>query len=202
MQGVRKAQICLGDSAVVMGLGIIGNISGQLARLCGATEVVGIDPIEFKRDLAKECGYDWTAASVSDILKGTYKDGRFEVVLDVTGAPEAVPEALEAAQLFGRVVLSGSTRGITKEVNFYKHVHCKGLTIIGAHNFRRPAIDDMFVVKPSKTDQRVTMQLLANKRLMLKPLLSDKVPAKEAPKAYERLAAKREKLITIALDWT
>ena len=202
LQGVRKAQICLGDSAAVLGLGIIGNISGQLAKLCGALNVVGIDPVDWRQEIAIKCGYDSTAGNVKEAIKKTEGQEGFEAVIEASGVPEAVPQSFEAAKLFGKVILSGSTRGITEQVDFYTLVHRKGLTIIGAHNFRRPKTDDMFVVKTSKTDHRVALQLLSLGRVKISPLISDKIPSAEAPSAYKRLSARKEKLITIALDWT
>lgn len=91
LQAVRKIQVNLGDSAAVLGLGLIGNICGQLARLCGALNVVGIDPVEWKQELAVACGYDCAAGSVKEALEKSCVDEGFEVVIEASGAPIAVP---------------------------------------------------------------------------------------------------------------
>ncbi len=202
LQAVRKAQVSLGDSAAVLGLGLIGNVCGQLARLCGALNVVGIDPVEWKQELAMTCGYSCAAGSVKEALEKSCIEEGFEVVIEASGAPIAVPQAFEAAKLFGTVVLAGSTRGVTEKVDFYTLLHKKGLTVIGAHNFRRPSVDDMFVVKTLRTDHRLALTLLGRGMIKVLPLISDTIPAKQASSAYERLWARKEKLVTVALDWT
>ena len=202
IQGVRKAQPNLGDSVAVLGLGLIGNIAGQLARLCGALYLTGIDPVEWKQKLAIDCGYDFATGSVEEAMKKSGTDDGFDVVIEAAGVPVAVTDAFEAAKLFGKVVLLGSTRGITENVDFYTLVHKKGLNVIGAHNFRRPKVDNMFTVKTLKTDHRLALKLLARERIKVAPMISDKIPAKDAPSAYQRLWQRKEKLVTIALDWT
>ena len=202
MQGVRKARINLGDSVAVLGLGLVGNISGQLAKICGALNVTGIDPLEWRQKIAIDCGFDFAAGSVKEALKKTDADEGFDVVIEASGAPIAITQAFEAAKVSGRVILAGSTRGTTEQVDFYNLVHKKGLAVIGAHNFRRPKVDDMFPVKTLKTDHRTALELLARGRIKVLPMISDRIPAEQAPSAYERLWARKEKMVTIALDWT
>ena len=54
------------------------------------------------------------------------------MVIEATGSPEPVNDAFALACSHGRVVLLASTRGVT-ETNFYRDVHRKGLTVLGAH---------------------------------------------------------------------
>lgn len=55
---MRDAGIKLGDRVAIFGLGAIGVIAVQLARLAGAAEVVAVDPIANRRDLAMAFGAD------------------------------------------------------------------------------------------------------------------------------------------------
>ncbi|UCH62081.1 MAG: hypothetical protein JSU77_09760 [Fidelibacterota bacterium] len=87
-------------------------------------------------------------------------------------------------------------------MHFYRSVHRKGITIIGAHNACRPKVDEMFPVKTIQADLRVALALLAKNRIRIQSLISDKVPAEAAPQAYQRLWSRKEALVTIALDWT
>lgn len=55
---IRDANIKLGDSVVVFGLGAIGLVTVQLARLAGAAHVIAVDPLSNRRDLATALGAD------------------------------------------------------------------------------------------------------------------------------------------------
>lgn len=57
---IRDAGIKLGDRVAVFGLGAIGLIAIQLAKLAGAAEVIAVDPIAQRRDLARALGADIT----------------------------------------------------------------------------------------------------------------------------------------------
>lgn len=55
---VRDGGIKLGDRVAVFGLGAIGLITVQLARLAGASMIIALDPLENRRALAREYGAD------------------------------------------------------------------------------------------------------------------------------------------------
>lgn len=55
---IRDAGIKLGDRVAVFGLGAIGLFAVQLAKLAGAHEVIAVDPIASRRELALELGAD------------------------------------------------------------------------------------------------------------------------------------------------
>jgi 2-desacetyl-2-hydroxyethyl bacteriochlorophyllide A dehydrogenase len=117
MQGVRKARVELGESVLVLGQGLIGNLALQLARLQGAFPALGFDPDDGRRQTALECGADAcfdptaeaTAAALSDATDGLGP----AVVIEATGSPEVVNNAFALARENGRVVLLASTRGVT-----------------------------------------------------------------------------------------
>ena len=202
LQGVRKAQIQLGQSVAVLGLGVIGNLAGQIARAAGATLVVGVDPLKFRRDIATKCGYDAVDGAANDAMKRVLSEAGFDVIIEATGAANAVLDALAIARRFGTVILLGSSRGETNNVNFYRDVHRKGVTLIGAHDSTRAKADDTPPRFTHATDTQTVLKLFAAKRMTGKPLISDTVSWRDAAKAYERLHAREEELMTICLDWT
>src|SRR4029077_17723542 len=57
---LRDGGIKLGDRVAVFGLGAIGLITGQLAKIAGADWVVGVDPLANRRELAEQFGADVT----------------------------------------------------------------------------------------------------------------------------------------------
>jgi len=129
LQGVRKARVELGEAVVVIGLGLIGQLALQLAKLCGALPTIGIDLLGNRVALAKELGTDFAInAQNVDVMEGVraITDGKgANVVIDATGSPQTPPMAVRLARKYGRIILLGSTRGETK-FNFYS-AHLEGI---------------------------------------------------------------------------
>jgi 2-desacetyl-2-hydroxyethyl bacteriochlorophyllide A dehydrogenase len=204
MQGVRKARIELGEPAIVIGAGIVGLLAMQLARLNGALPVIIVDRDEGRLKLAADVGADAgvradadTLATVSRLCDG---DGA-PVVIEATGNPAAILSAFQMAARWGRVVLLGSTRGVTEEVNFYRDVHVKGLTVIGAHNSLRPLKESSPGRWTAYDDQSLALRLIAHERLTVQPLITHRFPAREAVQAYELLKSPELTALGIILDW-
>ena len=204
LQGVRKARVQLGDSVAVLGLGVIGNLAAQLCRAAGATLVTGIDVASWRGDLARRCGVDRIAAGAEDAERPRHpvRGEGFDAVIEATGHPEPIVDALQLARRLGRVVLLGSTRGLASNVNFYRDVHHKGLTIVGAHGAARTRAEDVGHLRTRASEQLTSLDLLAAGRIDVDALISDTMPAAEAPRAFARLSSGEEPLMTVALDWT
>ena len=59
MAALRKTRIETGESAMVMGLGILGLIGVQFAKVAGAVPVIAVDPIKERREKALKFGADY-----------------------------------------------------------------------------------------------------------------------------------------------
>jgi L-iditol 2-dehydrogenase len=204
LQGVRKARVELGEPVAVIGAGLIGLLALQLARLNGGLPVVSVDTDERRLAFAQAVDADETVtvsadlhATVSSLCNGTGAT----VVIEATGHPEAILTAFDLARPGGRVVLLGSTRGETEQVNFYRDVHKKGLTVIGAHNSARPAVESHPGWWIAQDDQRVALKLLALGRLKVRPLITHQFAWHEAPHAYERLKQWDTSTLGMVLNW-
>jgi L-iditol 2-dehydrogenase len=201
LQGVRKARVELGESTAVVGLGLIGNLALQLARLQGALPAIGVDPDAWRREVAMACGADRcedpTAEGASERLAA---EGGPAVVIEATGHAEPVNDAFAMAGHHARVVLLASTRGVT-ETNFYRDVHKKGLTVLGAHAHVRPATESSPGYWTQSEDVATVLRLLAAGRLQVAPLTSKVFAWADAPKAYDILASWRKDLLGMLIDW-
>ena len=59
MAAIRKCRLELAESAIVMGLGVLGIFAIEELKLAGATPIVAVDPIPAKRELALKLGADY-----------------------------------------------------------------------------------------------------------------------------------------------
>ena len=204
MQAVRKARIELGEPVAVIGSGLIGLMAMQLARLNGGLPVVIVDKDAQRLEFAETLGAD-AALLADDGVKGAVEEvcgGEGPaVVFEATGHPEAVPTAFDLACFGGRVVLLGSTRGDTEAVNFYRDVHKKGLTVIGAHESTRPRLDSAPGWWTHKRDEETVLKLLDRGRLTVDPLTTHSFAWADAAKAYEMLARWEPGMLGTLFRW-
>jgi len=204
LQGMRKARVEIGEPVVVIGAGMIGLLAMRLAKLQGALPAVIVDRDEFRVEFAKKFGADVALINgeklVEQIQAACAPTGA-AVVIEATGFPEPILTALLVAKRFGRVVLLGSTRGEVNGVDFYRDVHRKGLTIIGAHNGARPQTDAAGGWWPMADDFRTSLRLLESKRLDVLPLITHRFAAKDAAQAYELLAQSAPAAQAMLLNW-
>lgn len=205
LQAIRKARIELGESVLVMGQGIIGQLALQLAKLSGGYPTIAFDLVQRRLEIALQCGADF-ALNPRDIgydqqLARITKGCGPRVVVESTGSPEPVNTAFKLAARQGRVILLASSRGETKNVNFYRDVHRKGLTIIGAHQSIRPRYDSSPALWTSREDCELALSLLSDGRLSVDNLITHKFQGEDAPNAYNLLASWNQDCLGMLLSW-
>ena len=201
MTGIVQTSIRFGDCAVVLGLGLIGNLAAQLYSILGA-QVIGVDLIEKRLDIARQTSIDHTVLSGSHtnlrkVLLEITGDAEPDIVVEATGSPQMVIPSLELVRKLGQVVALGSTRG-NVDLNVYEYVHRKGVRWVGAHEGLQN--EPGFVNRSVLT--RYVMKLIEIGALSVDPLLTHKLPYKEAKHGYELLLNKQDEALGILLDWT
>jgi 2-desacetyl-2-hydroxyethyl bacteriochlorophyllide A dehydrogenase len=96
---VRSGPI-LGQAVAVLGLGMIGQITLRLFSAAGAYPLIGIDPLGTRRALAARAPgvatIDPTAGELRAALRGINQGALPDIVVDATGAPDAVRAAMSA----------------------------------------------------------------------------------------------------------
>lgn len=204
LQGVRKARIELGEGAMVLGLGMVGQLALQLIRLHGAMPVIGVDQVPTRLQIAQVCGADQVLdasdPSWSAILKQQAAGQGPPVVIEATGASEGVALALQSARPFGRVILLGSTRG-ESSVNFYRDVHKKGLTIVGAHLSTTPEFESRPGFWRWQDNAECFLKLLQGQRLRLEPLVTERVAWHQVEETYRALLSWNREIIGTVIKW-
>lgn len=109
--GIRDGQVRLGDTVVIVGLGAIGLIAAQLAKLAGAAKVIVCDPIEKRRRVALDNGADLALDSMAldiglEIKNATDKNGA-DVILETSGNYHALQQAIRGVAYNGNVAVVG-----------------------------------------------------------------------------------------------
>ena len=123
LQGVRQAQLEIGSVVVVVGLGLVGLLTVQLARAAGAT-VIGVDPLAERRDQAARLGARITAAPqdaaavVRETTRGLGADRVILTAATTSNAP--LQQAMEWTRKRGVVVVVGDVGLALTRSPFYE----------------------------------------------------------------------------------
>lgn len=205
--GIRRAQLELGDVVVVIGLGLLGQLVVQYARLSGAREVIAIDtPAASGRlEMAKAHGATQILAMSADEAQDAVRDiteGRLaDVVFDVTGHPAVFSAALGLARRFGKLLLLGDA-GRPAQQCLTSDVISRGVRIFGAHDGDAPpdATDYHFWTRNNMS--RLFFDYVARKQMRVEDLISHRFSPVEARQAYALLLTDRASAMGVIFDWT
>ena len=206
LQGVRKLKLELGESVMVIGLGILGVFATQAAALSGAIPVIVSDFDKKRRELALTLGADHAFSPDEEGLPERIKEltnGKGpDAIVEVTGAAVALQQALTYVAWQGRIALLGCTRVSDADIDFYKYVHQRGVSLIGAHTFVRPKVDSYPGYWTTQDDFRTLLALIAARKLKVQPIISEIVSPESAPAIYKRLAEEKNPPLGIVFDWS
>jgi len=190
MNSVRLANIKLGESVIVVGVGILGQLACQFSRLCGGFPVIAVDLSRRRLDIAQKLGVTATIQPeeedaerrIMELTKGRGGD----VVFEVTGNPKIIPWELKLVKRQGRLILLSSPRGVT-ELDFHDLVNWPSRTIIGTHTSSHPSHETPYNPWTWEKNVQLFFDLLSAGLVSVKDLITDRYKWTEAEEAYRRL---------------
>jgi len=204
LAAIRKAKLEIGESAMVMGLGILGVFAVQELKAAGAYPVIAVDPIEERREFALRMGADFaldpTEKDFADEVKRR-TGGGVNVCIEVTGLGTGLIQALDCMKRLGRVALLGCTRSSKFEIDYYGKVHGPGISLIGAHTGARPKTESSAALWTDEDDLQTVLNLIKGKRLNFKDMICEIHSPTEAGEVYNRLANDKNFPIGVLFDW-
>lgn len=203
LAAIRKCRLELGESAIVMGMGVLGLTAVQLLKAAGAAPVIAVDPMPEKREKALSCGADYALDPTAPDFAETAKDltgGGAKVGIEVTGIGAGLDGILDCMAQFGRVALLGCTRNKEFTIDYYRKVHGPGITLIGAHTNARPKKESHGGWWTQTDDVLALIKLHELGRIRLGDMVDEVYSPVEASAVYDRLA--REKSFPVVqFDW-
>lgn len=196
LQGIRLVQPTLGEVVVVTGLGLIGQIAVQLLRAHGC-RVLGIDFDRAKLDMAKRFGAEIVDLSAGEDPVATaqvFSRGRgvdAVIVTASTKSSEPMHQAAKMCRKRGRIVLVGVTGLELSRADFFE----KELTFQVSCSYGPGRYDPNYEEKNQDypvgfvrwTEQRnfeAVLDMMADRRVDVRPLISHRFGIDEAEKAY------------------
>ena len=205
LAGVRKTNLEIGESAMTVGLGLLGQMSIMFQKLAGAYPVIAADPNPERRKLALKNGADYAFDPTKDDFVENVRrvtDGRMvNACVEVTGNGPALDRALDVMAEFGRVSLLGCTRDSDFSIDYYKKIHAPGITMVGAHTNARPVYESHEGWWTEKHDREAVLRLISAGRLDFSDFVCETHSPKEAGEVYARLANDKNFPVCVQFDW-
>ncbi len=200
LQGLRQADVRLGENVVVIGLGLLGQLSVQLLKAAGC-RVYGIDLDLRKIDTAKKFGLDagslWNEGGALDAI-GRFTDGFGADVVLLTAASSAGELAAfagEACRDRGRVVVVGQVPMQLPRGPFYE----KELSVYYSRSYGPGRYDAAYeeagvdypigyVRWTENRNMEAYLEQIESAKVAPEALLTHRFSVQDAPKAYELVA--------------
>ena len=200
LNGVLDARPLIGDAVVVSGLGVIGLLVTQLVRRAGAGLVVGVDGLESRRRLATRLGADAVLDpkdGVAEQVRRLTNNRGADIVLEVSGAPPALNEAIRTAGFAARVIAISWYRGSFESLSLAGEFHHNRPRIISSQvGSMNPELGPLWDLARR---QDVVSDLLG--RLELAPLFTHEFPLDRAPEAYAAVDQTADGLVQCVLTY-
>jgi predicted dehydrogenase/threonine dehydrogenase-like Zn-dependent dehydrogenase len=197
LQGIRLVQPSLGEAVVVTGLGLVGLVTAQLLRAHGC-RVLGIDFDAEKLALARQFGAEVVNLSAGEdpvAAANAFSRGRgvdAVIITASTKSNEPVHQAALMCRKRGRIVLVGVTGLELSRADFFEkelsfQVSCSYGPGRYDANYEEKGFDYPvgFVRWTEQRNFEAVLDMLADGRLDVKPLISHRFAIAEAEKAYE-----------------
>ncbi len=206
MNGLRRAQIVMGESVVVFGLGLLGQMAVRLCRLCGAKPVIAVDAAEERlRWLPKDDpGVIPVCAAREDVRAAVERVTRqrmADCVLELTGNPDVIAKEVPLLHRQGRLVILSSPRG-PSVFDFHDLCNAPSIAIVGVHNGSHPSHESYRTPWTKPRHAEIFFGAIADGEVDVAPLISHRKRFQQAPSLYNMLLEDRSKAMGVLLDWT
>jgi threonine dehydrogenase-like Zn-dependent dehydrogenase len=199
LQGVRKARIKPGESILVLGQGLIGQMANRLSRLAGGTPIVAVARSKAKAKEALENGGADRFLTVDELNTEGVGEG-YDVVIESSGDANILPYACSLTREGGRVIGLGTPRG-HGSIHLGQDGSRPGISIIGAHITGMPHSDQMAGLWTYRSEGQLFLDLLARRKLSLEALITQRSDPSRANGIYESLIVGDSRMIGILFDW-
>jgi len=214
LQGVRQADLRLGEKCAVIGLGLLGQLTCQLLRASGVG-VVGIDvaasavqtAAEHSADLALERNAPGVEEAIQNFTHGLGVDA--VIITAGTSSLDPVNFAGAITRKKGVVVIVGAVpTGFDRNPHYYpKELDLRMSCSYGPGRYdlqyEEKAIDypAAYVRWTEQRNMQAFQELLHDGALQMDPLTTHTFPFTDAPKAYDMIVEKSEAFLGIVLEY-
>lgn len=186
LQAVHDAHIKVGDRVTVFGLGVLGLLTVQLARLNGASWVDAIDPIANRRQLAESFGADRCLDPLKTDVGMEIKESSegADVAIEFSGNYDALSQAIRSVRMGGLVVAAGFYQGGGQALRLGEEWLHNRVTMVSSSRGWGNVHRDSPMWNRARL-RASAISLLADGHVQVTEMITHRIPYKRAQSAYE-----------------
>ena len=205
MNGICPAELKLGDTVCVFGLGIVGLLTALLYQASGA-HVLGVDTVENRTSHARQAGLQNALAAQSEKQTEAvtnYFEGEPNITVDATGRSEGIINAIMSCGKNGQVLLLGSPREdyTCNVTGVFNRLHMNMITLTGAFNGRYPFYRKEGSRESIERNIASFAALIKKGTINPQNIISHIVKPEAAMEAYDGLYNHPDTYHCVAFDW-
>jgi len=189
INGLELVNMSLGKTVVIIGLGPIGCMMIDLARVMGATKVIAIQRSALRMEIAKSYGADvYIASSEEDVVARCRQETGGEgpdVVMTTCGSVEAHEQAIEMVAHRGYVNLFGGLGKDARPLSFMSNtLHYKEAFVTGSHG-------------STPRQHELAVKLIEKGMVRVRPLITHHYPLTKINDAFETMETRKGMKIVV-----
>jgi L-iditol 2-dehydrogenase len=189
VHAIKQAGDVKGLKIAVLGAGPIGILLAQSAKAMGASEVLISDISDYRLDLAKKCGADYTVNTrgrdFGEALVSCFGQDKADIIYDCAGNDITMGQAIKYARKGSKIIL----------VAVYVGMANVDLAVLNDHE-----LDLNTTMMYRHEDYLDAIRFVGDGKIQLKPLMSKHYPFKEYLAAYEYIDKNRETTMKVLID--
>lgn len=181
LRGVKRSGLKNGDRAVVFGLGTIGLFTAQLAKLKGASLVVGVDRNEYKLSLGRKMGVDFALNSKTEILESKVRElmGSVDVIFECSGDNSLLEKSIELVKKSGIISIVGNPKGdVLINEKIFQKVLRKEISLIGTWNS---------LIVSEENEWKEALNYIAEKKIRPSRIITHRFNLKDIKTVFDNL---------------
>jgi 2-desacetyl-2-hydroxyethyl bacteriochlorophyllide A dehydrogenase len=200
MASLRTTAARGGDRAAVVGLGLVGNLAGQLCEIAGMP-ATGVDLLPGRCDVARRCGLTTVLEAPSpEELRAEHA-----LVLECTGTPRGALTALALTGRGGELALVGAPWGRGgAEVTAHavlERVFAGYVRMRSGWEWQLPVFPADFTAGSHAENSRLALELIREGRLRVRELLTHRLPPEAAQEAYAGAVDRKDEYMGVVFSW-
>jgi polar amino acid transport system substrate-binding protein len=213
LQGLRQADVRIGEIVGVIGLGLIGLLTVQLLKAAGCL-VIGVDINSYALENGKKSGADYTIDShlseVNSLVQSiTHKNGVDAVIITAaTRSSELIELAGEISRKKGKVIVLGNVgMNIPRSVYYLKELDLKLSCSYGPGRYD-PTYEEYGLDYPfayvrwtEKRNMEAFVQMIKEKKIDTGKIVTHRFRFENAQQAYDLITSKKEKFVGVLLEY-
>lgn len=204
LAGVRRAPPEIGQTALVAGQGVVGQLIVQFLKSAGCRPVIATDVVNSRLERSQQSGACQTINAAREDVYSLTRDATqgkgVERIFDTCPTPAALPGHLKLAADRGTIVVVGTPLGEVA-LNLYPDFARRELTLMGVYQPLTPTEATPHTAWTQQRHRLLYLDMLASGNLRVDHLITHAIAPTEASKIYAMIAENEEESLGILFDW-